>query len=91
MANENKKDFNAMIKTNKDIPKIKTWKHITFEQRKVISNVISQKYKLKKIAETIGFEPTSISKECKRNREKTTVGTNVTDCKKVNPSFIVCY
>ena len=30
---------------------MKSWKHLTFEQRKVISNGISHKYKLKEIAE----------------------------------------
>ena len=30
---------------------MKTWKHLTFEQRKVISNGISHNYKLKEIAE----------------------------------------
>ena len=47
---------------------MKDWKHLTFEQRKVISNGISHNYKLKEIAETLGFDPTSISKEVKRNR-----------------------
>ena len=32
---------------------MKTWKHLTFEQRKVISNGISHNYKLKEIAETL--------------------------------------
>lgn len=48
---------------------MKEWKHLTFEQRKVISNGISYNYKLKEIAETLGFDPTRISKEVKRNRE----------------------
>ena len=43
------------------------WKHLTFEQRKVISNSITQNYKLKDVANTLGFDPTSISKEVKRN------------------------
>ena len=29
---------------------MKAWKHLTFEQRKVISSGISHKYKLKEIA-----------------------------------------
>lgn len=49
---------------------MKTWKHLTFEQRKVISNGISYNYKLKEIAETLGFDPTSISKVVKET-EKT--------------------
>lgn len=69
---------------------MKTWKHLTIEQRKVISNGISHNYKLKEIAEALGFDPTSISKEVKRNRESTTIGTNITNCKKVNRWPFVC-
>ena len=46
--------------------------------------------KLKEIAETLGFDPTSISKEVKRNREQITIGKNVTDCNKVNRWPFVC-
>ena len=35
---------------------MKTWKHLTIEQRKIISNGISHNYKLKEIAETLGFD-----------------------------------
>ena len=63
---------------------MKDWKHLTFEQRKVIANGISHNYKLKDIAETLGFDPTSISKEVKRNRETTTLGKNISNCKKIN-------
>ena len=42
---------------------MKTWKHLTIEQRKVISNGISHNYKLREIAKTLGFDPTSISKK----------------------------
>ena len=69
---------------------MKNWKHLTFEQRKVISNGISHNYKLKEIAETLGFDSTSISKEVKRNRESTTIGINVTNCKRVNRWPFVC-
>ena len=69
---------------------MKEWKHLTLEQRKVISNGISHKYKLKEIAETLGFDPTSISKEVKRNREPITIGTNITNCKKVSRWPYVC-
>ena len=47
---------------------MKVWKHITFEQRKLISSGIVHKYKLKEIAELLSLDPTSISKEVKRNR-----------------------
>ncbi len=69
---------------------MKDWKHLTLEQRIVISNGISHNYKLKEIAEGIGFDPTSISKEVKRNRESTSIGKNVTNCKRVNRWPYVC-
>ena len=69
---------------------MKTWKHLTIEQRKIISNGISHNYKLKEIAETLGFDSTSISKEVKRNRESITIGTNITNCKRVNRWPFVC-
>ena len=69
---------------------MKNWKHLTFEQRKVISNSISHNYKLKEFAETLGFEPTSISKEEKRNRKSINIGLNSTDFKKLNRWPYVC-
>ena len=69
---------------------MKDWKHLTFEQRKVISNGISHNYKLKEIAESLGFDPTSISKEVKRNREAITISKDVSNCKKVNRWPYVC-
>ena len=69
---------------------MKDWKHLTLEQRKVISNGISHNYKLKEIAQALGYDPTSISKEVKRNRETITIGKNITNCKKVNRWPYVC-
>lgn len=69
---------------------MKTWKHLNEEQRKIISNGISKGSKLIEIAENIGFDPTSISKEVKRNRKPTTIGSNITDCKKVKRWPYVC-
>lgn len=69
---------------------MKEWKHLTLEQRKVISNGISRNYKLKEIAETIGFDPTSISKEVKRNRDSISIGKNITNCKKISRWPYVC-
>jgi len=66
------------------------WKHLTFEQRKVISNAITQNYKLKDVASTLGFDPTSISKEVKRNRYAITTGVNTSECKKINRWPYVC-
>ena len=47
---------------------MKNWKHLSLDQRKVISNGISHNYTIKEIATSLGFDPTSISKEVKRNR-----------------------
>ncbi|MEG0909130.1 MAG: helix-turn-helix domain-containing protein [Bacilli bacterium] len=69
---------------------MKDWKHLTFEQRKVISNGISHNYKLKEISETLGFDSTSISKEVKRNRCSFTIGKNITDCNKMKRWPYVC-
>ena len=67
---------------------MKDWKHLTLEQRKVIANGISHNYKFKDIAEALGFDPTSISKEVKRNRESTTIGKNITNCKKLKDGLM---
>ena len=69
---------------------MKDWKHITLEQRKIIANGISHNYKLKEIAETLGVGPTSISKEVKRNRESITIGSNITNCKRITRWPYVC-
>ena len=68
---------------------MKEWKHLSLDQRKVIASGIAHNYKAKDIAETLGFDPTSISKEVKRNREVITIGLNKT-CKKVNRWPYVC-
>ena len=69
---------------------MKDWKYLTFEQRKVILNRILHNYKLREIAKTLGFAPTNISKEVKRNIESTTVGKNITNCKRTNRWPFVC-
>ena len=69
---------------------MKDWKHITLEQRKIIANGISHNYKLKEIAETLGVDPTSISKEVKRDRESITIGSNITNCKIITRCPYVC-
>ena len=63
---------------------MKDWKHINFEQRKVISSGISHNYKLKEIADTLGLNSTSISKEVKHNRKEIKNGTEKTSCKKTS-------
>ena len=47
---------------------MKDWKHISFDQRKVISSGIAHGYKLKEIGESLGLDPTSVSKEVKRKK-----------------------
>ena len=69
--------------------KMKQWKHLILEQRKVISSGIAHEYKLKDIAESLQFDPTSISKEVKRNRIKTSIGLK-NDCKKTKRWPYVC-
>lgn len=68
----------------------KEWKHLSLDQRSVISSGINHNYKLKDIAESVGFDPTSISKEVKRNRIGITVGLNSSNCKKLNRWPYVC-
>ena len=69
---------------------MKEWKHITLEQRKSISSGISHNYKVKDIAEVLSLDPTSISKEVKRNRDSITVGLNSTSCKRTQRWPYVC-
>ena len=47
---------------------MKKWKHINFEQRKSILSGIAHNKKLCEIASILNLDPTSISKEVKRNR-----------------------
>lgn len=68
---------------------MKQWKHLILEQRKVISSGIAHGYKLKDIAESLQFDPTSISKEVKRNRIETSFGLK-NDCKKTGRWPYVC-
>ena len=68
----------------------KEWKHINFEQRKTIASGIAHNYKVKEIATLVGIDPTSISKEVKRNRDMITVGNNVSICKRTQRWPYVC-
>ena len=47
---------------------MKKWKHISYDQRKSISSGIAHNMKLKYISELLDLDPTSISREVKRNR-----------------------
>ncbi|MCR5079568.1 MAG: helix-turn-helix domain-containing protein [Bacilli bacterium] len=46
------------------------WKHFDLAQRCEIANGLSHGESLRAIAERIGMDPTSVSKEIKRNRTK---------------------
>ena len=68
---------------------MKNWKHITFEQRKVISSGISHEYKLREIGENLQIDPTSVSKEVKRNRIEISIGLK-NNCKRTQRWPYVC-
>ena len=68
---------------------MKQWKHLTLEQRKVISSGISHNIKLKEIGKSLQVDPTSISKEVKRNRIEISTGLN-NDCKRAQRWPYVC-
>ena len=69
---------------------MKEWKHLTLEQRKVISSGIAHQKKAKDVAESLGVDPTTVSKEVKRNRDQISVGINTTTCKKTSKWPHVC-
>lgn len=68
---------------------MKQWKHLTLEQRKVISSGISHETKLKEIGKFLQVDPTSISKEVKRNRIETSTGLK-NNCKRTQRWPYVC-
>ena len=68
----------------------KNWKHINFEQRKSISSCIAHNYKLVQIGELLQLDPTSISKEVKRNRIVIKHGSTSKMCNKLNRWPYVC-
>ena len=47
---------------------MKHWKHLSFDQRKTISHMLSKKYKCVEMADVLGVDASTISKEIKRNR-----------------------
>lgn len=53
---------------------MKSWKHITFEQRKLINSLLSKRYRLNEMGDLLSLDPTTISKEIKRNRTLTQKG-----------------
>ena len=69
----------------------KTWKHINFEQRKLISSGIAHNDKLIEIAERLDLDPRSISKEVRRNRVPVDYTTEyVVKCPNLNRWPLVC-
>lgn len=69
---------------------MKNWKHINLEQRKTIHSCISHKYKLIDIAYILNLDPTSISKEVKRNRIVDKPGVSKDLCPKLKRWPFVC-
>lgn len=45
-----------------------TWQHLSFEHRKLINHFLSKQMKLCEMADLLQYDPTTISKEIKRNR-----------------------
>jgi transposase, IS30 family len=67
------------------------WKHLNENQRKLISNMLSKKMKCVEISDFLEMDPSSISKEIKRNRvlaKKGTVKDKV--CKQTHRFPYVC-
>ncbi|MDD4642877.1 MAG: helix-turn-helix domain-containing protein [Erysipelotrichaceae bacterium] len=67
------------------------WKHLNIEQRKLISHMLAKHYQLNEMAELIQVDPSSISKEIKRNRILSKKGMlNDKECKYVLRFPYVC-
>ena len=69
---------------------MKNWKHINFEQRKMIVSCITHNKKLCEIAAILNVDPTSISKEVKRNRTLSKYGNTSKQCPLLNRWPYVC-
>lgn len=69
------------------------WEHLNFDQRKIIKSFLARNENLNVIAEVLDKDPTTISKEIKRNREKmkTMIRFNeLPDCRKTERFPHVC-
>lgn len=66
--------------------------HLTEEDRKTINNMLSHKATCREIAEKIGCDPTTVSKEIKKNRiiAKESKGDKKILCKKLDRFPFVC-
>lgn len=70
---------------------MKSWKHINFEQRKIISSGIAHNDKLIEIAERLEIDPRNVSKEVRRNRVPVDYPSDATlNCPKLNRWPLVC-
>lgn len=70
---------------------MKTWKHITEDNRKNISSCISHNKKLIEISNIIGYDPRAISKEVRRNRKPVDYADQTeSKCPKLNRWPYVC-
>lgn len=70
---------------------MKNWKHINFKQRKTICSCVAHNYKVKDIGELLDLDPTSISKEVKRNRVPMSLKDNTeSSCEKLKRWSYVC-
>lgn len=67
-------------------------KHLSFDNRKTISNLLTRKLKCFEIALAIGCDPTTISKEIKKNRtiSRRPIGYESSMCEKLNRFPHVC-
>lgn len=64
------------------------WKHLTLEQRVEIAHGLAHGEPLKSIAERIGLDPTSVSREIRRNRVQKTDGAG--ECRRLGRFPYVC-
>ena len=67
---------------------ITQWKHLTLEQRVEIAHGLAHGEPLKSIAERLGMDPTSVSREVRRNRIPATDGSG--ECRKLSRFPYVC-
>lgn len=74
---------------------IGNFKHFSYDQRITIQSMVKSSYKLKAIASALNVDPTSVSKEIKRNRTKLIPKTNnsiysLQECEKLKRYPYVC-
>lgn len=69
---------------------MKSWKQINFEQRKLIASGIAHENSAKEIGEFLSMDPTSVSKEVKRNRTQVSKAYTKEECKRLKRWPYVC-